>query len=566
MPSRVQIVPMQAAGAAIDPDDGLDSSDPGKYRSPAVLALRARKASNAFPAQHKLQIRRLSMQHLPVIRNAVRRLQGLALQSLLGLTVLSTTPGFAAPGDLDTSLNSTGKVFTAIGSGDDTARAVALQPDGKIVAVGHCFNGNDDDFCLVRYLSTGALDTSFGSAGKVTTAIGDGGDYATAVALQPDGKIVAAGYCSNGTNDDFCLARYLNNGTVDVSFNGTGKVLTAIGSGTDAARALALQPDGKIVVAGFCESGVRFVFCLARFQSSGPLDASFNGTGTVTTVIGSNFSFAFALALQPDGKIIAAGTCNNGSNNDFCLARYLVDGALDLSFNGTGWLLSPIGNGHDDAFAAAVSPDGKIVLAGSCSNGMNNDFCLGRYLSNGAFDTSFNGTGKVFTPIDNSNDLAIGIVLQPDGKIVTAGFCSNGNDNDFCVARYLSHGALDPSFNGTGKALTAMGSGTDFARALALQPDGKIVVAGYCFGGSNYDFCLARYQGGPFEARNCTMDIDGDNQVLATTDSLIHTRIALGISGSAVLSGITFAPHASRTTWPAIRDYLVSQCGMSIVP
>ena len=145
MPSRVQIVPMPAAGAAIDPDDGLDSSDPGKYRSPAVLALRARKASNAFPAQHKLQIRRLSMQHLPVIRNAVRRLQGLALQSLLGLTVLSTTPGFAAPGDLDTSLNSTGKVFTAIGSGDDTARAVALQPDGKIVAVGHCFNGNDDD-------------------------------------------------------------------------------------------------------------------------------------------------------------------------------------------------------------------------------------------------------------------------------------------------------------------------------------------------------------------------------------------------------------------------------------
>ena len=137
-------------------------------------------------------------------------------------------------------------------------------------------------------------------------------------------------------------------------------------------------------------------------------------------------------------------------------------------------------------------------------------------------------------------------------------------------ATFTTHAApgnLDTTFgSGTGKIITAIGSGEDTARALAVQPDGKIVVAGSCSNRSDNDFCLARYEGGPFDARNCSMDIDGDNLVLATTDSLIHARIALGLTGNAVIGGITFASHATRTTWPAIRDYLVTQCGMSIVP
>ena len=175
------------------------------------------------------------------------------------------------------------------------------------------------------------------------------------------------------------------------------------------------------------------------------------------------------------------------------------------------------------------------------------------------------GFGKVITAVGPSTDRANALAVQADGKIVVAGFCSDGSNNDFCLARYLPSGALDTSFNTTGKVITAIGSGTDNARALALQPDGKIVVAGYCSNGGN-DFCLARYHGGPFDARNCSMDIDGDNLVLATTDSLIHARIALGLTGNAVIGGITFASHATRTTWPAIRNYLVTQCGMSIVP
>jgi len=429
---------------------------------------------------------------------------------LAAIAVCATFTTHAAPGNLDTTFGSgTGKIITAIGSGEDTARALAVQPDGKIVVAGSCSNRSDNDFCLARYDANGVLDATFGSTGKVITAIGASDDYADALAIQPDGKIVVAGYCSISGNNDFCLARYLASGALDSSFGTTGKVITAIGPDYDNASAIALQPDGKIVVAGYCF---------------------------------------------------------NGSNTDFCLARYLASGALDTSFNSTGKVVTTIGAATDVASALALQPDGKIVVAGYCFNGSNTDFCLARYLASGTLDTSFNTTGKVITAIGASDDYATSLALQPDGKIVLAGYCSNGSNNDFCIARYLPSGALDTSLNSTGKVITAIGAGNDYASAIAQQPDGKIVVAGTCSNGSNNDFCVARYEGGPFDARNCSMDIDGDNQTIATKDGLIATRVMLGLTGNTVIGGITFASHATRTTWPAIRDYLVSQCGMSIVP
>ena len=412
----------------------------------------------------------------------------------------------------------------------------------------------------------GDLDTAgFGSGlGKVMTPIGSNNDVANAVALQPDGKIVVAGNCYNGVNEDFCLARYLPSGALDTSFNTTGKLMTPIGSIGDIAYALALQPDGKIVVAGYCSNDGNNDFCLARYLPSGALDTSFNATGTVITPIGSSYDYANALALQPDGKIVVAGYCSNGTNGDFCLARYLPNGALDTSFNTTGKVITPVGSGSDTAYAVALQPDGKIVVTGGCFGSTNFGFCLARFLPSGALDTSFNTTGTVITSIGSSYDTAYGVALQPDGKIVVAGFCLTPIGR-FCLARFLPSGTLDTSFNTTGKVITPIGSGNDFARAVALRPDGKIVVAGGCSDGTNNDFCLARYEGGPFDARNCSMDIDGDGLVLATTDSLIHARVALGITGPAVIGDITFALHAARNTWPLIRDYLVTQCGMSLV-
>ena len=351
----------------------------------------------------------------------------------------------------------------------------------------------------------GTPDATFGSGfGTVITPIGSGTDVAYSLALQPDGMIVVAGTCSNGTDYDFCLARYLANGALDTNFNGTGKVITAIGSGNDAAYSVALQPDGKIVVAGRCSNGNKTDFCLARYVDSGALDVSFNGSGTVITAISSGNDVARGVALQPDGKIVVAGYCSNGITYDFCLARYLASGTPDVSFNGSGTVITPIGVGDDYAISLALQPDGKIIVAGVCSNGANSDFCLARYLANGIFDTSFNSTGKVITPIGSSNDYGYSVALQPDGKIVVAGYCEGGANIDFCLARYLANGTLDTSFGSTGKVITVIGSSTDVANSAALQPDGKIVVAGYCSNGSNDDFCLARYDGGPNTPKTLT--------------------------------------------------------------
>jgi len=260
-----------------------------------------------------------------------------------------------------------------------------------------------------------------------------------------------------------------------------------------------------------------------------------------------------------------AGYCFVGSSYDFCAARYLANGTLDTTWNVTGKVITPIGSGDDYATAMNLQPDGKVLLAGRCYNGSNYDFCVTRYLGSGTLDTSWNGTGKVIIAIGSGDDRATAMNLQPDGRVLVAGTCFNGTNSDFCAARFLPNGTLDTTWNGTGNVITPIGSGDDYANAVTLQPDGKLLLAGSCLNGANYDFCLARYDGGPFGYQNCKPDLDGDGSFLATTDVLIFARIALGITGPAAVNGLTFPPNATRNTWPLIRDYLVTQCGMSLV-
>ncbi len=469
------------------------------------------------------------------------------------------------PGTLDTGFNVSGTVITSFGAGSNRANAVAVQPDGKLVLAGYCSNGTNNDFCALRYNANGTLDNSFNGSGTVITPVGIGNDYANALVLQADGKLILAGYCNNGARNDFCAVRYNANGTLDTSFNGTGIVITSIGTGSNNGNAVILQPDGKIVLAGSCLNGTSYSFCALRYNTDGSLDTSFNLTGKVITAVGNRVGYAAGLAVQPDGKLLLAGQCLGSSDYDFCAVRYLSDGTLDTGFNGSGTIITPVGNSTDWANAIVLQPDGKIVLAGFCNDGTKDDFCALRYKPNGVLDVTFNGTGSVITPVVAGIVGANAVVLQPDGKLVLAGRCQNGAANDFCALRYNSNGALDTAFNGTGIVVTPVGTGSDNSNALALQPDGKLVLVGNCANGANDTFCAVRYEGGPFGYRNCSLDIDGDGAVLVTTDSLIHARIALGITGPAVIGGITFAPNATRNTWPLIRDYLVTQCGMSLV-
>jgi uncharacterized delta-60 repeat protein len=403
-------------------------------------------------------------------------------------------------------------VTTDFGFGEGRASAVIVQADGKIVAAGDCSSSTRSDFCLARYNANGSLDSSFGADGKVTTDFGGSNDFAAGVVVQADGKIVAAGSCWRHGDyfslsehigfvdyqSDFCLARYNLDGSPDRSFDGDGRVTTDIGAVNEWAEAVAIQPDGKIVVAGSCISGPNYDsnydFCLTRYNSNGALDRSFDGDGKVATDIGSYGSSA---AVQADSKIVAAGTCGSGGAV-FCVVRFNINGSLDTTFDGDGKVTTAIGAAGSWASSLAVQADAKIVVAGTCEGATWDDwdFCLARYNSDGSLDTTFDGDGKVITAIRADRSWLSGVAVQADAKIVAAGSCM-GVTRNFCLAHYNSDGSLDTTFDGDGKVITAIGTGVAEANAVAVQGDGKIVAAGRCTHDFAIAFCLARYQASP---------------------------------------------------------------------
>jgi len=499
----------------------------------------------------------------------LQRLAAIVAPLILCAASAYATPG--QPGTLDATWGAAsplgaGKVVTSLAT-FDRIYSVAVQPDGKVVAAGDCYaNNNDSSICIARYLPDGTLDASFNGTGYSQHTFEAGTNSGRGLALQKDGRIVVAGTCptSGGGTYQFCALRLNSDGTLDTSFNGTGKIVASL-SLQNQGYATAIQADGKILIAGYCFVSINR-FCLLRFNSDGTPDTSFNGTGSVTTQLNSDNAFAYAMALQPDGKIVLAGSCTRATV-DFCLARYLPDGSVDSSFNGTGQQTFVVGPNTDIINAIAIQPDGKIVVVGDCyTAGLVPNFCGARLLPNGLLDFSFQASGRFMQGVANTTESsARGLYLQPSGKFIVVGRCYNNTTDYFCANQYHSDGQLDLAVNGNGSILTPMTSGIDGATAIAVQADGKLLLAGACSTGANgAGFCIARYDGGPFGYRACSPDLDGDGAVLATTDVLIQARVALGMTGAAVVSGINFATYAARKTWPEIRDYLTWQCGMSL--
>lgn len=393
----------------------------------------------------------------------------------------------AAPGDLDPTFNGTGKIVTDFDIVDEKGWAVAAQPDGKIVVAGFYYLG------LLRYNGYGSLDTTFNGSGTVTNELG----AYYGVALQADGKIVAAGEASN----KFFVARYSANGVPDASFGSGGKVTTLIGTSNDAAQAVAVQSDGKIVAVGtvYTPANNRFDFGLARYTTNGALDTTFSGDGKLTTSFSTDNDECYAVAIQPNGRILAAGYAMVSNRYQFALARVLTNGSLDTTFNGTGKVTADVSTGWDYGQAVTVQSDGKILVAGYVETGTNDHFALVRFTTNGVLDTTFNGTGKVITPFGTGNSHGRSIAIQPDGKILVAGDADGAAFGlSFALARYTTNGTLDTTFNGSGKVTTSMDSGNAYGQSMALQPDGRIVVAGYVTDYTYYyiaDLALARYDG-----------------------------------------------------------------------
>jgi uncharacterized delta-60 repeat protein len=401
-----------------------------------------------------------------------------------------------AAGLPDTSWNVTGRTTTDFGVGNDRASAVVLQSDGKVVAGGMAFGGLNDDFALVRYNRDGTLDTSFGTGGRVTTNFGIGDDRILTLALQPDGKIIAGGKAFNGLNFDFALARYNENGTLDASFGVGGLVATNLGTGDDVIAGVTVLPDGRIVAAGSTFGARDSDFAVARYLSNGFLDPTFSGDGIVTTDSGRGDDAANGLVVQPDGRIVVVGSTMNGSAEDFGIMRYLTDGSPDPGFGTNGGVATVFGNGSDRAFKVALTPGGKIVVVGTTDNGLNLDFAVARYLPNGSLDTSFDSDGKLSLDFNGGDDIAFGVAVQPNGRIVVAGTGSNGSNANFALARFNSNGGQDTSFSIGGSVLTQFGTFRDAtARAVSIQANGRIVVAGFASNGTNDDFAVARFQG-----------------------------------------------------------------------
>jgi uncharacterized delta-60 repeat protein len=478
------------------------------------------------------------------------------------LALLASASACAVPGDLDATFSGDGKFNISVTSGSDEAAAMALQPDGKLVIAGTC-NGDDIvRFCLVRLDGDGTLDTGFGLLGGTSGRITDGDDTVRAIAIAPDGKIVVAGYCFSNNKYDFCVARFLQNGARDNSFNSDGKVVTAVTSEANLAYAVAIQPDGKIVVAGECGLSTFRDFCVVRYRLDGSLDPAFSGNGKLATDIVRD-DHAYAVAIQADDKIVVAGGCSESTSNSdkgFCVVRYSANGTVESGFPKR---FSYISSGQSEVRSIALQPDGKLVLGGFCSDGLSGRACLLRLEATGLTDTTF-----TYGMQSGACDEGRAVAMQPDGKIVMAG---TQGLYEFCVSLYNSDGTLDASFSDDGRVNISILSDDNFANALAVQPDGRIVVSGRCKNASeSFQFCAARFEGGAMGYRACSLDIDGDGKVLATTDSLIHARIALGLSGDAVIAGIAFPSNAKRKTWgdnsaSDIRKYLVTQCGMQFL-
>jgi uncharacterized delta-60 repeat protein len=349
------------------------------------------------------------------------------------------------------------------------------------------------DFCLVRYQSNGSLDPTFGTAGTVVTDFSNGSDIAVGALVQPDGRIVVGGFTDELVS---AFARYLPNGAPDPSFGVNGKATFDVPATREIIRDIALQADGKIVAVGNADLD----FLALRLNGNGSVDPTFGGNGFVVTNIGIADE-AKAVDIQPDGRIIVAGRTDQAPTR-FGVVRYTVQGALDITFGGDGIATVEFGQG-DVAFALTLQPDGKIVVAGSTVTEGASKSAVARLNTDGALDPTFSGDGKAITDAVPGNEQVQKVEIDSGGRIVAA-IGTPEQQNSFTVSRYNANGSSDTSFGNGGIVNTDI-SGGAFTRAAVLYGD-KLVVAGE--GQNVLGIRLARYN--LLSTPSASSDFDGD--------------------------------------------------------
>jgi uncharacterized delta-60 repeat protein len=455
-------------------------------------------------------------------------------------------PSINAGGGLDPGFGDGGIVITNLNN-SDFSYAVALQSDGKIVTAGTSNFG----FALIRYNPDGALDRTFGSGGTVLEYFGRY-NLAYGLAIQPDGKILAAGYQQNGLapGPDFSvtplIVKYNPDGSRDSGFGNAGVAAVNLG-GVDSARSLAIQPDGKILLAGNDLVAPDIVgapskFVIARLNPDGGLDQTFGSAGKISTWFGQA-DFLNTAVLQTDGKIIAvgdtgpAGSADDTEGRSIALARYNADGSLDQTF-GSGGKVMTLVQGGAITYSASLQSDGKLIVAGTSGGKLT----LARYNPDGTLDSKF-GAGGVVSSIDGEGH---SVALQPDGKIVVGGSASNGANDEFALLRFNADGSPDASFGANGVAAMDLGLSCE-GSAIAIEPDGRIIMAGYVQKNpssvAGTRFAVMSYQ--PASSNRCMRDSGTGDYVVFNPDGQYKfaicgkTEMTLSGTGTVTVDGTT---------------------------
>ena len=459
---------------------------------------------------------------------------------LLFSFLIFTAKSFAQAGQLDTTFGHSGETITPISinlhsPNYNNLDAIAMQNDGKIVAAGYytsligIMNGYaiNKGFSLVRFNSNGSLDYSFGIGGIVITPpIEPKDSYCSAIALQKDGRIIAAGVYNN-PNSNFALIRYNKDGSVDSTFGTNGLVTTSIYNGARI-LAVALQNDGKIIAAGDCDNNGNN-FALARYKVDGSLDITFGAGGIATIPIGQ----ALSVAVQNDGKILAAGVAIHLDSNNAVIVRLNTDGSLDNTFGTQGMI---IGSANSNFNSVILQKDGKIIAAGGIGNENHYGVALVRYIENGDLDTSFGNKGIVTTFIDSLNSDAHSIKLRTDGKIIVSGGFSDNENYGLVVIQYNTDGSIDNNFGTNGKVITQTEkTAAEINSSILIDEEFKITV--WSGPWISKHFMLVRYnQNGSLDNSFQVDYLDnpsGQSETAASSE-------ALGVDGKIVTAGYSF--------------------------
>jgi len=411
------------------------------------------------------------------------------------------TPDAALPpgGMLDPGFG-TGGIVQVTSAGADHAYDLAVQPDGKIVVVGEAPGG----MLVLRFLDTGALDTGFGSGGRVVIAAGNFGGAAHGVALQGDGKIVVVGQGNVGGYNQLAAARLLSTGALDASFGSGGIALPFVSASTTsldsaaAAYQVRIRGDGSLVIAGHKPSFSYGSGLVTRLTSSGALDTSFGTNGRTTLTISSGGAF-FSLALDASERIAVAGTAHysfsTGNGSEYWLARLTANGALDTSFNG-GQFTAPFAATDSAAVQIRMQSTGNLVSTGNLYLGPTEGTLIALYrtLATGNADISFGSLGRItFGPYNLSTPVGQGLAIASDDSILVAGegWDSHWQHREASVSRLGAEGAVDHSFGTFGAVVFDVGGHDTYARAVALGA-GSIYVTGWFTNGSDDDIYLAK--------------------------------------------------------------------------